>query len=63
MGQLKKLQCLDISENKLEELPEEISGMTALTDLILSQNNLHEIPDGIGMYCLQPEQSSCMHAT
>jgi Leucine-rich repeat (LRR) protein len=40
--------CLDVSENRLERLPEEISGLTSLTDLVISQNLLETIPDGIG---------------
>lgn len=42
--------CLDVSENKLEQLPNEVSGLVALTDLLLSQNLLECIPDGIGEY-------------
>nr|XP_013004399.1 leucine-rich repeat-containing protein 1 [Cavia porcellus] len=48
IGNLKNLLCLDVSENKLERLPEEISGLTSLTDLVISQNLLETIPDGIG---------------
>lgn len=40
--------CLDVSENKLERLPEEISGLISLTDLLVSQNLLEVLPDGIG---------------
>lgn len=40
-----------MSENKLEQLPNEVSGLVALTDLLLSQNLLECIPDGIGEYC------------
>ena len=40
--------CLDISENRLEELPSELSGLIALTDLLLTQNLLEIVPDGIG---------------
>jgi len=39
-----------VSENKLEQLPNEVSGLVALTDLLLSQNVLEGIPDGIGEY-------------
>lgn len=39
-----------MSENKLEQLPNEVSGLVALTDLLLSQNLLECIPDGIGEY-------------
>ena len=48
MGNLKKLQIFDASENKIEYLPDEISGCTALTDFHLSQNLLEELPDTIG---------------
>lgn len=50
VGNLKNLLCLDVSENKLECLPEEISGLTSLTDLLVSQNLLQVLPDGIGKY-------------
>ena len=48
MGNLRKLSILDVSENQLEFLPEEMSGLASLTDLCLSQNRLESIPDGIG---------------
>lgn len=50
LGNLRRLVCLDVSENKLEQLPGELSGLVALTDLLLSQNLLENIPDGIGEY-------------
>lgn len=37
-----------MSENRLEELPSEINGLLALTDLLLTQNLLEVIPDSIG---------------
>lgn len=41
-----------MSENRLEELPEEIGGLESLTDFIVSGNVLHELPEGIGRcYC------------
>lgn len=40
--------CLDVSENQLTELPTEISGLIALTDMLLSQNHLDAVPDSIG---------------
>lgn len=40
--------CLDVSENRLEELPTELGGLVLLTDLLLSQNLLQRLPDGIG---------------
>ncbi len=48
LGNLKRLTQLDVSENKLEFLPEEIGGLINLTDLFLSQNQLESLPDGIG---------------
>ena len=48
MGNLKKLTQLDVSENKMEYLPEEIGGLINLTDLFLSQNQIEALPDGIG---------------
>lgn len=39
---------LDVSENKLEALPDEIGGLGKLTDLLLSQNHLEILPDGVG---------------
>lgn len=40
--------CLDVSENRLEELPSELNGLLALTDLLLTQNHLEFVPDSIG---------------
>lgn len=59
-----------MSENKLEQLPNEVSGLVALTDLLLSQNLLECIPDGIGEYCVMgsraglelPQKCSCGEA-
>lgn len=48
LGNLRRLVCLDVSENKLEQLPAEISGLISLTDLLLSQNQLTTLPAGIG---------------
>lgn len=48
IGNLKNLVCLDVSENRLEDLPEEIGGLENLTDLHLSQNVIEILPDGIG---------------
>ncbi len=48
IGNLRNLTQLDVSENKLEQLPEEISGLTQLTDFILSQNHIEYLPEGIG---------------
>ena len=48
MGGLKRLSQLDVSENKLEDLPEEIGLLESLTDLHLSINLLERLPDSIG---------------
>lgn len=37
-----------MSENRLEELPSELSGLLALTDLLLTHNLLVVVPDSIG---------------
>ena len=50
IGQLKQLSQLDISENKLEDLPEEIGDLTSLTDFHLSMNLIERLPDSIGKY-------------
>ena len=39
---------MDVSENKLECLPDELGGLVNLTDLMLSQNQLEELPHSIG---------------
>lgn len=41
-----------MSENRLEELPVELGGLVLLTDLLLSQNLLQRLPEGIGQ-CAQ----------
>lgn len=41
-----------MSENRLEELPVELGGLALLTDLLLSQNLLQRLPEGIGQ-CAQ----------
>lgn len=48
LGNLRRLVCLDVSENRLEELPSELNGLLALTDLLLTQNLLEIVPDSIG---------------
>ena len=48
INKLGKLACFDVSENKLEVLPENISGLESVTDLHLSQNLLETLPDSIG---------------
>lgn len=59
IGNLKNLLCLDVSENRLERLPEEISGLTSLTDLVISQNLLEMLPDGIGEYGASCHRAGC----
>ncbi len=41
-------KTLDLSGEGLESLPDEIGGLTTLTQLILDNNNLESIPDSIG---------------
>ncbi|KAJ3611165.1 hypothetical protein NHX12_021181, partial [Muraenolepis orangiensis] len=51
LGDLRRLVCLDVSVNRLESLPVELSGLLALTDLLLTHNLLDTVPDSIG--CLR----------
>lgn len=44
--------CLDVSENKLEGLPQELGGLENLTDLLVSENSIEVIPESIGMVFL-----------
>lgn len=48
MGSMRSLLCLDVSENKMERLPEELGGLLALTDLLVSQNLIDALPESIG---------------
>lgn len=52
---MKSLLCLDVSENKLERLPEELGNLPLLTDLLVSQNIIGALPESIGNYV----NSSC----
>lgn len=45
---MKSLLCLDVSENKIERLPEELGGLLSLTDLLVSQNLIDSLPESIG---------------
>lgn len=47
---MKSLLCLDVSENKLERLPEELGNLPLLTDLLVSQNIIDALPESIGSY-------------
>lgn len=47
---MKSLLCLDVSENKLERLPEELGNLPLLTDLLVSQNIIDALPESIGNY-------------
>lgn len=47
---MKRLQQLDLSENLIDVLPEEVSGLVSLADLNLSQNSLNSLPAGIGRH-------------
>lgn len=48
LGSMKNLLCLDVSENKLEHLPEEMACLVSLSDLLVSQNIIDALPGGIG---------------
>lgn len=52
--------CLDVSENRLEELPSELSGLLALTDLLLTQNLLEVVPDSIGEKHKKEREEHCL---
>lgn len=47
---MKSLLCLDVSENKIESLPEELGGLESLTDLLVSQNFFDALPESIGKH-------------
>uniref|UniRef100_A0AAQ4QL01 Protein scribble homolog n=1 Tax=Gasterosteus aculeatus aculeatus TaxID=481459 RepID=A0AAQ4QL01_GASAC len=67
LGNLRRLVCLDVSENRLEELPSELNGLLALTDLLLTQNLLEVVPDSIGclkqLSILKVDQNRLTHLT
>ncbi|XP_048457834.1 leucine-rich repeat-containing protein 40 isoform X2 [Rhincodon typus] len=48
IGQLSQLQKLNISHNKLKELPDELWNLTSLRSLYLHHNELERIQEGIG---------------
>lgn len=47
---MKSLLCLDVSENKIERLPEELGGLLSLADLLVSQNLIDALPESIGKH-------------
>jgi len=48
VGKLVNLVCLDLSENKLESVPESIGSLACVTDLTLSHNFIEQLPDTLG---------------
>ena len=50
ISHLQHLRVLDLSENRLLELPETIGDLQHLTDLYLADNCLTFLPETIGMY-------------
>ncbi len=40
---------LDLSKNKLKNLPDEIGECVSLSDLYLSENQIYELPETIGV--------------
>lgn len=45
---MKSLLCVDVSENKIQRLPEELGGLLSLADLLVSQNLIDALPESIG---------------
>lgn len=61
---MKSLLCLDVSENKMERLPDELGGLVSLTDLLVSQNLIDALPESIGKHVNSPFSSfkmACWH--
>lgn len=58
---MKNLLCLDVSENKMERLPEELGGLVSLTDLLVSQNIIDALPETIGKHSDSSFSSACWH--
>jgi len=52
IGALKRLMQLDVSENKLERLPDSIGQLSSLSDLHLSDNQIDYLPDTFGLWSL-----------
>jgi len=49
IGSLKRLTQLDVSDNKLERLPDTIGQLDRLSDLHLSDNQIDYLPDTLGL--------------
>lgn len=47
---MRSLLCLDVSENKIERLPEELGNLLSLADLLVSQNLIEALPESIGKH-------------
>lgn len=45
---MKSLLCVDVSENKIQRLPEELGDLLSLADLLVSQNLIDALPESIG---------------
>ena len=59
---LVKLNFLEISEAKLQTVPETLSSLVNLTSLVLKSNQLTKVPDGINrcveiMHCQNPSRA------
>ena len=52
LGALKKLRILDVSDNQLTSLPDELASLPLLTQIVVNNNNLRELPPCV----LQMEQ-------
>ena len=48
IGELRKLEILDLSDNQVENIPDEICGCEAMTHLTLAQNYLQHLPRDLG---------------
>lgn len=47
---MRSLLCLDVSENKIERLPEQLGNLLSLADLLVSQNLVEALPESIGRH-------------
>ena len=48
MGELQRLEILDLSDNQVEHIPDEICNCVSMTHLTLTQNYLQSLPENIG---------------